>query len=374
MNDTKANEKLVEKVLDLAVEIQKIPAPTFSEADRSNFIHEMFQKENLSDVSQDDLGNVFARILGNDDEHPLVVSAHLDTVFPLETDLTVNRSDTKVHGPGIGDNVVGIAGLFGLLWMLERNANKPSKDIWLVANVGEEGLGNLVGMKAVVERFGGQPAAYIVLEGMAYGRVYHRGLGVSRFRINTHTKGGHSWVNFGNPSAVHELAALVNQLAGIPLSENPRTTLNVGKIEGGISINTIAQNAHLELDLRSTDSDSLQELHTQVEEIVKAANRDGVVMEIKPFGERPIGALLQDHPLVQIASETLIQQGIRPDLNVGSTDANIPLSLGYPAICIGLTTGSGAHTLQENINIPPLAEGFQQLYNLVVRASDELDS
>lgn len=368
------DSQLVDDVLDLAVRIQQIPAPTFSEVDRSNFIFDRFQKEKLQDVSQDDIGNVYARYPGTHAAHPIIVSAHLDTVFPQETDLSANRSIEKIHAPGIGDNAIGVAGLFGLLWVFRKEDIKPSADIWLVANVGEEALGNLIGMKAVLERFGDRPKAYIVLEGMAYGRVYHRGLGVRRFRITTHTKGGHSWVDFGTPSAVHELAALVSDLTSIPLSEHPRTTLNVGKIEGGLSVNTIAQDAQIELDLRSTDLESLQNLSAKVEEIVQAANRAEVAVEINSIGDRPIGALPQDHLLVRLATELLEEQGIDPDLNVGSTDANIPLALDLPAICIGLTTGGGSHTKHEYINISPLINGLQQLANLVLRVGVELDS
>jgi di/tripeptidase len=161
-------------------------------------------------------------------------------------------------------------------------------------------------------------------------------------------------------------------LDDIPLPKKPRTTLNVGKISGGVSVNTIAQEANLELDLRSTDPESLHELVSQVKELVRAADHVGVCVNMESLGERPVGELPQDHYLVQLAAEVLTEQGIQPDLNVGSTDANIPLSLGLSAICVGLTTGGGAHTLEEYINTHQLEKGLEQLVALVERISSGL--
>jgi len=366
---TKTDAKIVERVLDLIVEIQQIAAPTFEEAQRAKFLFERLKKEGLKDVSQDKLGNVFARHPGASSDHPLIVSAHIDTVFPLNTDLSIRRTSNRIKGAGVGDNATGVAALFGLLWSLEDAKVRLPHDLWLVANVGEEALGNLVGMQAVVKRFGGQPLAYIVLEGMAYGRVYHRGLGVRRFQINAKSRGGHSWVDHGTPSAIHELASLVTQLTALPLKSHPRTILNVGRIEGGVSVNTIAPEARLELDLRSTDPSALNELTSQVEALVRAGNRANVRFDMKSLGERPVGELQRDHPLVQLAADILTEQGMQPDLNIGSTDANIPLSNGYPAICIGLTTGGGAHTQDEYIKIDPLKQGLEHLMALVQRVA-----
>ena len=369
MKVTTITPQIVERVVDLIVEIQQIAAPTFEEAQRSKFLFDRLKNEELKDVSQDQLGNVFARLAGKNSDHPLIVSAHIDTVFPLNTDLSIRRDNNRIKGAGVGDNATGVAALFGLLWSLQDVEVQLDYDLWLVANVGEEALGNLVGMQAVVERFGRQPIAYIILEGMAYGRIYHRGLCVRRFRINANTKGGHSWVDHGTPSAIHELASLVTQLTALTLESQPRTILNVGRIAGGVSVNTIAPDAHLELDLRSIDPSALNELTSQVEALVRAGNRADVRFEMMSLGERPVGELARDHQLVQLAADILTEQGLQPDLNAGSTDANIPLSLGYAAICIGLTTGGGAHTLEEYINTGPLKQGLEQLTSLVQRIS-----
>jgi acetylornithine deacetylase/succinyl-diaminopimelate desuccinylase-like protein len=231
--------------------------------------------------------------------------------------------------------------------------------------VGEEGLGNLRGMRAVVARFGAQALAYIILEGMSLGQVYHRGLNVQRYRITVQTAGGHSWVDHGRPSAVHELAALVRELTLLPLPAQPRTTLNVGVIGGGTTVNTIAAQAWLELDLRSESAQALARLAAQVEALAAAANRAGVEVKCEIAGQRPAGGIPANHPLVRLAVRSLEAQGIQPTLNVGSTDANIPLNQGLPAVCIGLSTGAGAHTIGEYINTPPLARGLAQLGAMV---------
>jgi len=357
--------KLSQQVLDRAIAIQQIPAPTFKEAERASFVCESFAAEGLVDVFRDEIGNVYGRLPGSDRAAPLVVSAHLDTVFPAATDLTLCRQSERLCGPGIGDNSVGIAGLFGVIWGLRQRAATLPGDLWLVANVGEEGLGNLNGMRAVVRRFGSGVRAYIVLEGMALGQVYHRGLGVQRYRITVQTAGGHSWVDFGRPSAVHKLAEIITQFNAICLPEKPRTTLNVGVIRGGMTVNTIAAEASLELDLRSEEAGALKSLAAEVEAIVRGAHRGEIDVEAEIIGARPAGQLPVEHPLVRLAVRCLERQGIAPHLNVGSTDANIPLSQGIPAICVGLTNGSGAHTVGEFIYTQPLTRGLAQLIDLV---------
>ncbi len=370
------DEALIKRVVDLAVQIQQIPAPTFAETRRSTFIHSLFEQEGLSDIATDSLGNVYARLPGNGSSLPMVVTAHTDTVFPASTDLRVLRDQEWVAGPGIGDNSLGVAGLFGLLWALPRSdsgqgSNLPG-DLWLVANVGEEGLGNLRGMRAVVDRFQDQVRAYLILEGMAFGQIYHRGLGVQRYRIHVTTPGGHSWVDYGRPSAVHVLAEIITNLTGLPLPRNPRTSLNVGVISGGTSVNTIAAKASLELDLRSEGVDTLAELSGRVEKIVQEANHGKVQVKAELIGQRPAGEIPRRHPLVRLAALAWQIQGIAPRYNIGSTDAHIPLSQGLPAICLGLTSGSGAHTIEEQIHIPPLSQGLASVITLVKSAYERL--
>lgn len=359
------SQSLLDHILDQAIAIQQIPAPTFNEAERAAFVHQQFIQEDLALVQIDELNNVYACLPGTGQAPPVVISAHTDTVFPAGTPLDCRREPDRIYGPGIGDNSLGVAGLFGLLWVLRHENIRLPGDLWLVANVCEEGLGDLHGMRAVVDRFANQPRAYLILEGMALGQVYRAGLGVKRYRIEVKTSGGHSWVDFGRPSAIHELAALITSLVGISLPQNPRTSLNVGVIHGGTSVNTIAAGAHLELDLRSEGPRALNNLVRRVEQLVEAARRPEVQISLERIGDRPPGSLPADHWLVRFALQNLERVGIQPNMSVGSTDANVPLSRGLPAICIGLSNGQGAHTVNEYINTKPLGQGLVQLLGLV---------
>jgi len=341
---------LLERILNFALQIQRIAAPTFHEGERARFVLERFQNENVTAVFSDSVGNVYARRQGQRKGFPVIITAHLDTVFQAQHNQPAVWKGDCISGPGIGDNALGIAALFGILWALEEVPLSLSADLWLVATVGEEGLGNLRGMRAVVDRFGNRVLAYLVLEGMALGQVYHRGLGVRRYRLKVETAGGHSWVNFGRPSAIHHLARLIAALDSISIPHSPRTSLNVGVISGGISVNTIA---------------CLVQLTQQLLQLVQKSRSEGVQVSAELIGERPAGHLAEDHPLVKLALECLHEVGIKPIPNIGSTDANIPLSLGYPAIGIGLTYGEGAHTVRESISTPPLRQGMMQLMCLL---------
>ena len=369
----------IQRVIELAIEIQQIPAPTFNESKRAEFVREVFTREGLSDVSIDDVGNVYGLLAASQSltakSQPLIVSAHTDTVFPLEMDLKVRREAEKVYGIGIGDNSLGVAGLVGLIWMIRERNIKLNGDVWFVANVCEEGVGDLHGMKAVVERFGADVHAYLVLEGMALGHVYHRAVGVKRYRVTVKTRGGHSWSDYGQLSAIHELSKLIVQLSSMELPKEPRTTMNVGKISGGTPINVIAAEAWLELDLRSEGQASLAKLVADAEKIIREAGKPGLSIEAEVIGQRPAGEMSPKHPLIQLAVDCLREQGLDAALTTGSTDANIPLSKNYPALVLGISTGSGAHTKDEYINTAPVEKGMEQLVRFVERViSDQLIS
>ena len=373
----------IQRIIELAIQIQQIPAPTFHESKRAEFVRRLFVEEGLKDVSIDEVGNVYGLLPTQNkpgvNRQPLIISAHLDTVFPFDMDLEVKREDDKVYGIGIGDNSMGVAALVGLIWMLKEqrfvSAIAPSfapsvsasGDIWFVANVGEEGLGDLRGMKAVVDRFGSDVLAYLVLEGLALGHIYHRAVGVKRYRITAKTRGGHSWSDYGEPSAVLELSKLVVQLTSLQLPKEPRTTMNVGKISGGTSINVIAPEASLELDLRSEGQESLAKLVSDAEKLIREASKPGLKVEPEAIGQRPAGEMSPNHPLIQLAEECLREQGLDAVLTTGSTDANIPFSKNFPALVLGITTGGGAHTKDEYINTAPVEKGMEQLVSFVER-------
>lgn len=370
----------IQRIVDLAIQIQQIAAPTFHESKRAEFVRALFEREGLKNVVMDEVGNVYGLFSNSTSptkpirsgektkSKPLVVSAHLDTVFPFEMDLSVRHENGLLHGVGIGDNSIGVAALIGLIWLIRERKIDLKGEVWVVANVCEEGLGDLRGMKAIVDRYGRNVLAYLVLEGLALGHVYHRAVGVRRYRITVKTKGGHSWSDYGQLSAIHELAKLVVQLTSIELPKEPRTTMNVGRISGGTSVNVIAHEASLELDLRSEGQAALERLIANVETIIQEAGRPGLQLELEVVGARPAGELHPDHPLILLAEDCVRDQGLEAILTTGSTDANIPLSKGYPALVLGITRGGGAHTKDEFIKTGPVAQGMEQLVSFLKQA------
>lgn len=362
---------LIEMTINQTARIQQIAAPTFREEKRAAYLLEEMIRLGMDEAFQDADGNVYARWRGGE-QQPLILSAHLDSVHPAGLPLPLEVTTGKMIGPGVADNALGLAGLLALgKWLVESGRRFPG-DIWLVADVGEEGLGNLAGMKAVVNRFGEMVKAYLVLEGLGLGQVCHRGLGVARYRITASTAGGHAWVNYGAPSAIHELAQVIRNLVELSLPVKPRTSLNVGIIQGGTSINTIASSASCELDLRSEDQTTLNRLIYRVKRVVAARTRKEAQIEMEVIGVRPAGSLCPSHPLVKLALECLADMQIPAMLETGSTDANVPLSRGIPAICLGLSQGGAPHTVHEYLEIPPIRLGLQQVMTIIERVWDRL--
>ena len=361
-----------DRIIELAIQIQQIAAPTFNETERAKAVLSLFQQhaETLRDIELDSSGNVFARYPGVLAEHPLVVSAHLDTVFPMGTSLSVKQEDGKIYGPGIGDNSISVACLVAAIEQLKATNAKPQQDIWFCANIGEEGLGDLIGMKRVVDRFGASPCLYLVLEGLGVDHLIHQGIGVKRYRIFAHSKGGHSWADFGVPSAIHELSTLVSLINQVQVPKSPKTTYNVGKFNGGTSINTIAAEASIELDLRSQSAEELHKLDQKVLAIIEELNRTGSQISYEKIGERASGALDDAHPLLALAQGVVSASGMEPILMAGSTDANVPLSRGYPSFVMGITRGGGTHTIHEYIETADIGVGFANYMKVIELVSN----
>lgn len=381
----------LDQLIDLCIAIQQIPAPTCAETERAAWVENRMRAIRLADVTRDRLGNVYGRVRGRGPQAQpaLLVSAHTDTVFPPDTDLRLRRLDNGIiRGPGIGDNSAGVAGLLALAETLTQLA-PPPVDIWLAANSMEEGLGDLRGMRQVVDRLAaewngagpeadssrssrGALGAVIVLEGMGLGRIVHQALGARRYRISAAAPGGHSWGDFGAASAVHGLVLLAEEIVRLQVPQTPRTTFNIGRIGGGVSVNSIAQEAWMEVDLRSESPETLAWLDERIGQIVERraqAHRiddDGLTLRREQIGNRPAGELPFQHPLVQAASTVLQELGVkgRSDGRISSTDANVPLSRNIPAVCVGLTEGGDAHRLSEWIDPLPLVKGMQQLLYL----------
>jgi acetylornithine deacetylase/succinyl-diaminopimelate desuccinylase-like protein len=354
-------------VVELTQRICAVPAPTGLEEQRGVLVASLLRERGYT-PEIDEVGNVYAR-RGPKAERPvLMILAHLDTVFPLSTPLNVVRDGNILRGPGIGDNSLSVAAMLGVLDVLDQMGRETELDLVAVANVGEEGLGNLRGARAAVERYRDNLAAVIAIDGNL-GHITHGAVGSQRWRITVKGPGGHSFGAFGRPSAIHGLARIVAAIADLPVPQDPKTTYNVGNIEGGTSVNTIAAQASALLDMRSTDVTALEQLAEQVREIVKQRVGAGLQTEIEVLGERPAGSLSRSNPLVQLAAQVLVWLGLEPDYGAASTDANIPISLNMPAICVGVTQVRQMHTLEEWLAIPPIGDGLAQLVRLCLESS-----
>jgi acetylornithine deacetylase/succinyl-diaminopimelate desuccinylase-like protein len=362
-------------VLALTEQIAGVPSPTGEEAARSRLVAALYGDEGL-DCSRDGIGDVVATLPGRlppaSGLPALLIAAHIDTVFPMGTDLSVRRDGDRLHGPGVGDNSIAVAATVKLGELLRRAGETPAVDVLLTGNVGEEGLGNLRGIREVMANHP-EVGAVIALEGHNLGRVTHVAVGSRRFRIVAEGPGGHSWGDFGRPNAIHGLGKLIAELDAIPLPRSPKTTLNVGTIEGGVSVNTIAPTASCLVDLRSTDDSALQRLSERVTRLcAKGSKADGLAFNVETIGERPAGVVPVESPVVQIAARTLAALDLEASFDASSTDANVPIAIGVPAVCIGLTTGGNVHRTDEYIDLGPVPDGLAQLALLTMALSEFL--
>jgi len=299
----------------------------------------------------------------------LLVSGHTDTVFSAETDLTITREGSIIRGPGLGDNSIGAVALLSLIEGIRRAGVKPVRDIWFCATSREEGLGDLGGMRTAFNQLRDRIDTVINIEGLAFGHIYHAGIAVRRLHITATTPGGHSWLHFGRPSATHAVLRLGAQIISIQPPTVPRTTYNIGMIEGGEAINAIANHAGLWLDMRSEDPVALAALEQTVRGCIDGTNSGEVTWNIELVGDRPAGMIDTSHELVQAALAALAQVGVRGTLETGSTDANVPLSFGVPAVTIGITRGGNAHRLDEYIETDAIPAGLRQLILLTLAAA-----
>jgi tripeptide aminopeptidase len=361
---------IAEWVIQQALSIQRVPAPTFQEKERAVYVADQMKRLGLRDIDLDEKYNVYGRFLGGDSHQPAVmIIAHTDTVFPIQTDLTTKRENGVIYGPGLGDNSVGVAGMLGIAEWFQKQAIRLPCDLWFVATTGEEGLGDLGGIRAAFERLQTRVKCVINIEGLAFGHLYYAGIAVRRLHITAHAEGGHSWLHFGNQSAIHGLIELSSKILSITPPTSPRTTYNIGMIEGGQSINSIAAQASMWLDLRSEKQESLNTLEQQVRDYLQSCTRPALRFDVEVVGDRPAGQMAVEHPLIQGAMQALKLVGVRGVLEVGSTDGNIPLSKGCPTVTVGVTRGGNAHRLDEYVELEPISAGMQQIATLVLAAA-----
>ena len=353
-------ETNADAITEEQIRICSIPASPFGEAERAEYLSQKFRELGLTDVEIDEEGNCLGLVRGVSRSPLIVVSAHLDTVFSKDADFTVFRRENKLFAPGIADDGCGLAALIALAQVIQKERIPIEGSLLFVGTVGEEGEGNLRGVRHLLTkgRWASQVDAFLSFDGPGVDRITNRALGSRRYRVEFNGPGGHSWGDFGVPNPVHAIGRAISRLAGYPAPKDPRTTFNVGRVEGGTSVNAIPGSATMEVDLRSAAQAELQRLDAFFRRAMRdaadeenARRRAGdplLKVKVNLIGERPMGETPVDSPLVEVALEATRMLGFEPRLDQSSTDSNLPISLSIPAITLGAGGTSGcSHTLDE---------------------------
>lgn len=335
------------------IRLTEIPAPPFMEARRAAYYLERMREIGLSDASIDAEGNVTGLRKGTGNGPTLLIAAHLDTVFPEAVDTTVELRDGRFYAPGIGDDARGLTALLSVIEVLNESGIETVGDIMFAGNVGEEGRGDLRGIKAI---FRDHPEidGFVSIDGVRLRRITSGGTGSRRFEFQFSGPGGHSFGAFGLPSAIHAMGRAIAKIAEIETPALPKTTFTIGTVAGGTSVNSIAADAVFTLDMRSNDPAALIKLETQAKAVALAAvaeenarwDNGEISVEFKLIGDRPAGRTATESPIVQIAALAFDEIGIElRELGISSTDSNVPMSLNIPAITIaGGGNGGGSHS------------------------------
>ncbi|HEX5084381.1 MAG TPA: M20/M25/M40 family metallo-hydrolase [Blastocatellia bacterium] len=342
------------------IRICEIPAPPFKEEKRARYIAARFAELGLTETHIDSAGNVIGFYRGESEDPTLALSAHLDTVFPEGTDVGVRRIGSRLLAPGIADDAAGLAALVALIQALNSAEIRLRGSIAFVATVGEEGEGDLRGARHLFSegRLAGRVSSFVSFDGTTIEFITHQALGSRRYRITFKGPGGHSWGDFGVVNPVHAMGRVVARLADYRAPQEPRTTYNIGRVDGGESVNVIPESASMDVDLRSVSELELSRLEefllaavdraTLDENAARGSAGNKLQTELAMIGNRPSGETPRDNPLVRTAVEASRAMGVKPILNRASTDSNIPISLGIPAITIGAGGVSGdSHRLSE---------------------------
>ena len=353
-------KRIEPKTIEQQIRICEIPAPPFHENARGEELKRLFTNLGLQDVHVDKAGNVLGTRPSRSLHPHLVVSAHLDTVFPEGTNVKVSRDGTVLKGPGIGDDCRGLAILLAIIQALDEGKVTTPATITFVADVGEEGLGDLRGMKTLFsESMKGEIDKFVSIDGTGYG-VVNAGVGSLRYRVTFTGPGGHSYGSFGMANPIHAMGRAIAKIADFEVPSDPKTTFNVGRVGGGTSVNAIASEAWMEMDLRSSDVQSLKALDRKFHAAVRAAvdeenrrwnNRGKVNVSLEMVGARPAGQTPVNSPIVQTALAVSRALGIEDDLRESSSDSNVPMNLNIPAITVGGGgRGAGSHSLEESFD------------------------
>ena len=351
-------EKNLNWVTDQQVRLTEIPAPSFQEEKRAEEVKAILAGEGLT-VHSDKMGNVIGELRGAQDKEAVLLSAHLDTVFPAGTEIKVRREGDRLVAPGISDNGTGLAGLLAVARAVHAAKIKPQRTILFAADVGEEGEGNLRGMRALIDAYRTKLCAVIVLDGSGIDHVTTKALASRRLEVVITGPGGHSWSDFGMPNPINALVRGSVRFINTKVPTSPRTTFNLGQVEGGTSVNSIPYEAKLKVDLRSESEDEIARMEAALRECTAAGVKDEMDnsrdrsrgkldWKVNLIGSRPGGELAPDSALLAALGSADEFLGNKSRIERSSTDANIPLSMGIDAIAIGAGgNGGGAHSLQE---------------------------
>ena len=354
----------VDSVLSLLEELVTIGAPTFHEKRRSDFMVAWLKRElPMGEVGQDEAGNIWVDLSGGEGK-VLLVDAHIDTVFPHET-LEVRKEAGRWHAPGVYDNTVSCAQL--MLWLKRAaEAGRPLPVIG-VFTVGEEGEGNLAGVRAMAKRFKDRALGALVLD-LSLREAAREAIGSVRYELTFSTKGGHSWNHFGEPNAIHEAARWIGRLEKAFPWERGLRSFNVGTIEGGTGINVIAAAARFKLDVRSLQPAFLEAFRRWLEgELAAYPEGSGVALLAREIGYREAGVLEENHPLVKLVEETHRELALPLEWQALSTNSNGYLGAGIPSVVTGVADGSGVHTEQEYLELDSVATGERKLAAMMER-------
>jgi tripeptide aminopeptidase len=342
------------------IRLTEIPAPELHETRRAEAVKALFAACGLKPAI-DSIGNVVAERPGAEksEKHGVVLfAAHIDTVFPEDTPIQIKREARRLVGPGISDNGAGIAALLGLAHALHESRVHTEKTIVLAGDVGEEGEGNLRGIRRLIETYSARLSAVIAVDGPSTDYITTQGVASRRFEISASGPGGHSWSNFGSPNPITAIARGIVRFSEFRVPADPRTSYNFGVIEGGSAVNSIPTRASVKVDLRSEDESELSRIESALREAMQTGLRDELAMtnrssdalalNFRSLGARPAGKLPSDSPLLAAIRNVDRFLGNRSRTERSSTDANLPLSLGIPAVALGGGgSGGGAHTLDE---------------------------
>jgi tripeptide aminopeptidase len=348
----------LEWINDQQIRLTEIPAPSFQEEKRAAAVKELFAAQGLI-IHTDKIGNVVGELRGQNEKEAVLITAHLDTVFPSGTDVTVKRDGDRLSAPGISDNGTGLAGLLAIARAIRAAKIQPQRTILFAANVGEEGEGNLRGMRSLIDTYRSRLRAVIVLDGSGIDHVTTKALASRRVEVVISGPGGHSWSDFGMPNPINALVRGSVRFINTRVPATPRTTFNLGQVEGGTSVNSIPHEAKLKVDLRSESEDEIVRMEAALRDSFETGIKDEMdnarersrgrlTVKFNLIGSRPGGELATDSALLNALRAADDAVGNQSRIERSSTDANIPMSLGIDALAIGAGgNGGGAHSLQE---------------------------